>query len=155
MKNNSKSAAAAAHNEELRTARELTHRIAANDPKAEAEAYVRYDKRLRGAVARYARCEADIDDWVSIAWLTALPKLRAGALDKPESLGGFLMSVTRRVAIGELRKCKWLSTSGDTAFLDQAAADAGDVEGGSVQIHPGLNGSEGNPDGTPVNIQGH
>ncbi|MDJ0653292.1 MAG: spondin domain-containing protein [Xanthomonadales bacterium] len=42
----------------------------------------------------------------------------------------------------------------DAAFLDQAAADAGTVEGGTVQVHPGLNGSEGNPDATPVNILG-
>ncbi|MEM9530496.1 MAG: spondin domain-containing protein [Pseudomonadota bacterium] len=42
----------------------------------------------------------------------------------------------------------------EAAFLDQSAPDAGDVEGGAVQIHPGLNGSEGNPDGTPVNILG-
>lgn len=42
----------------------------------------------------------------------------------------------------------------DAAFLDQSAPDTGDEEGGTVQVHPGLNGSVGNPDGTPVNILG-
>ncbi len=47
-----------------------------------------------------------------------------------------------------------VNTETDAAFLDQSAPDTGDVEGGSVQIHPGFNGSIGNPDATPVNILG-
>lgn len=42
----------------------------------------------------------------------------------------------------------------DAAFLNQSAPDTGEDEGGTVQVHPGLNGSVGNPDGTPVNILG-
>lgn len=42
----------------------------------------------------------------------------------------------------------------DAAFLNQSAPDTGEEEGGTVQVHPGLNGSVGNPDGTPVNILG-
>lgn len=38
------------------------------------------------------------------------------------------------------------------AFLDQTALDEGTPEGGTVQPHPGFNGSAGNPLGAPVNI---
>ncbi|WP_282607709.1 spondin domain-containing protein [Pelagibius sp. Alg239-R121] len=40
------------------------------------------------------------------------------------------------------------------AFLNQTAANQGTTEGGVVGSHPGFNGSEGNPDGTPQNILG-
>ena len=40
------------------------------------------------------------------------------------------------------------------AFLNQTAPDQGTPEGGSVQAHPGFNGSVGNPGATPVNILG-
>ena len=40
------------------------------------------------------------------------------------------------------------------AFLNQTALDQGTPEGGTVQAHPGFNGSVGNPDATPVNVLG-
>ncbi len=40
------------------------------------------------------------------------------------------------------------------AFLNQTAANQGTTEGGVVGLHPGFNGSEGNPDATPQNILG-
>ncbi|NEO32726.1 MAG: calcium-binding protein [Symploca sp. SIO3C6] len=40
------------------------------------------------------------------------------------------------------------------AFLNQTALDEGTPENGVVTAHPGFNGSEANPDGTPVNILG-
>ncbi len=40
------------------------------------------------------------------------------------------------------------------AFLNQTAIDQGTAENGVVGAHPGFNGSEGNPDGTPQNILG-
>ncbi|GAA6159961.1 hypothetical protein NBRC116589_21350 [Ruegeria sp. HU-ET01832] len=40
------------------------------------------------------------------------------------------------------------------AFLNQTARDQGIFENGVVGQHPGFNGSEGNPDGEPVNILG-
>lgn len=40
------------------------------------------------------------------------------------------------------------------AFLNQTARDQGTAENGVVGSHPGFNGSEGNPDGTPQNVLG-
>ncbi|MDA7965354.1 CHRD domain-containing protein [Ruegeria sp.] len=40
------------------------------------------------------------------------------------------------------------------AFLNQTARDQGTAENGVVGLHPGFNGSEGNPNGGPVNILG-
>ena len=90
------------HDNERRIAHDLTQRIADGDLSAEDEAYRRYNDKLRRNVARLAGCEADIDDWVSLAWLTALPKLRKGCLQKPESLGAFLGAIARKVAFPAL-----------------------------------------------------
>ncbi|UTW46542.1 CHRD domain-containing protein [bacterium SCSIO 12696] len=40
------------------------------------------------------------------------------------------------------------------AFLNQTARNQGTAENGVVSVHPGFNGSVGNPDATPVNILG-
>lgn len=40
-----------------------------------------------------------------------------------------------------------VNTEEDAAFLNQTAPDTGVTEGGTVQLHPGFNGSAGNPDG--------
>ncbi|MEO1520905.1 MAG: spondin domain-containing protein [Cyanobacteria bacterium J06633_2] len=42
----------------------------------------------------------------------------------------------------------------DAAFLNQTAPNTGLDENGVVALHPGFNGSAGNPAGTPVNILG-
>lgn len=42
----------------------------------------------------------------------------------------------------------------DAAFLNQTARNTGTAENGVVGDHPGLNGSVGNPNGTPVNVLG-
>lgn len=42
----------------------------------------------------------------------------------------------------------------DAAFLNQTALNQGTTEGGVVGLHPGFNGSEGNPDAAPQNILG-
>lgn len=47
-----------------------------------------------------------------------------------------------------------VNTEEDAAFLNQTAPDQGTPENGVVRQHEGFNGSEGNPDGTPVNILG-
>jgi len=46
------------------------------------------------------------------------------------------------------------NTEEDAAFLNQTAPDTGVTSGGVVTLHPGFNGSQGNPDGSPVNILG-
>lgn len=45
-----------------------------------------------------------------------------------------------------------VNTETDAAFLNQASANSGQAENGVVALHPGFNGSAGNPDGTPNNI---
>jgi Ca2+-binding RTX toxin-like protein len=47
-----------------------------------------------------------------------------------------------------------VNTELDAAFLNQMGPNTGETENGVVTLHPGFNGSEGNPDGTPVNILG-
>ena len=46
------------------------------------------------------------------------------------------------------------NTEVDAAFLNQLGPNTGVDENGVVLFHPGFNGSEGNPGGTPVNILG-
>lgn len=47
-----------------------------------------------------------------------------------------------------------VNTEEGAAFLNQTARDQGTAENGVVRQHEGFNGSEGNPDGTPVNVLG-
>jgi len=47
-----------------------------------------------------------------------------------------------------------VNTEEGAAFLNQTALDQGTVENGVVLQHPGFNGSERNPNGSPVNILG-
>ena len=46
------------------------------------------------------------------------------------------------------------NTEMDAAFLNQSAGDTGVTTTDVVSVHPGFNGSVGNPNGTPVNILG-
>ncbi len=46
------------------------------------------------------------------------------------------------------------NTETDAAFLNQTAPNTGETTDDVVTIHPGFNGSVGNPDATPVNILG-
>jgi Ca2+-binding RTX toxin-like protein len=45
-----------------------------------------------------------------------------------------------------------VNTELDAAFLNQMAPNTGIDENGVVTLHAGFNGSEGNPDGSPINI---
>ena len=47
-----------------------------------------------------------------------------------------------------------VNTELDAAFLNQTGPNTGVTENGVVTVHEGFNGSEGNPDGAPVNIFG-
>ncbi|MEO1018884.1 MAG: spondin domain-containing protein [Pseudomonadota bacterium] len=47
-----------------------------------------------------------------------------------------------------------VNTEEDAAFLNQLAPDTGIDENGNVVVHPGFNGSIGNPDATPMNVLG-
>ncbi|VAW45658.1 Alkaline phosphatase [hydrothermal vent metagenome] len=46
------------------------------------------------------------------------------------------------------------NTEVDAAFLNQTGPDTGVTSGDVITIHPGFNGSESNPNATPVNILG-
>lgn len=46
------------------------------------------------------------------------------------------------------------NTEMDAAFFNQMAPDAGVASNGVIELHPGFNGSAGNPGGTPVNFLG-
>ena len=49
-----------------------------------------------------------------------------------------------------------VNTELDAAFLNQTGPNTGETEGGTVQLHPGFNGSEGNPvgDGDQIILSG-
>ena len=47
-----------------------------------------------------------------------------------------------------------VNTELDAAFINQMGPNTGEDEFGVVRLHEGFNGSEANPDGTPVNILG-
>ena len=69
--------------------------------------------------------------------------------------GNFLGPITiERTGNDVLDAGTEVNTEAGAAFLNQAALDQGTPENGVVEVHPGFNGSEGNPDGTPVNILG-
>lgn len=46
------------------------------------------------------------------------------------------------------------NTEMDAAFINQTAPNTGVTEGGVIHMHPGFNGSVGNPDGEPMIILG-
>ncbi|WP_223789601.1 spondin domain-containing protein [Marinicella meishanensis] len=46
------------------------------------------------------------------------------------------------------------NTESDAAFLNQSAPNTGETTSDGVELHPGFNGSAGNPAATPVNILG-
>ena len=46
------------------------------------------------------------------------------------------------------------NTETNAAFLDQTTANTGDAQNGTVQLHPGFNGSNRNPNAKPVNMLG-
>ena len=46
------------------------------------------------------------------------------------------------------------NTESDAAFLNQTGPNTGETTAGVVELHPGFNGSAGNPAATPVNILG-
>ncbi len=67
--------------------------------------------------------------------------------------GNFLGTVTiTRTGAEVLDAGTEVNDEEGAAFLNQTAPDQGTVEGGTVGLHPGFNGSAGNPAGTPVNI---
>ncbi|MEM9090651.1 MAG: spondin domain-containing protein [Cyanobacteria bacterium P01_F01_bin.53] len=69
--------------------------------------------------------------------------------------GNFLGPITiERTGNDVLDAGTEVNTEEGAAFLNQTALDEGTSENGVVVQHPGFNGSELNPDGTPVNILG-
>lgn len=71
---------------------------------AEEEVCRRHRGVMRRVINRYANNPADAEDWLSMSWVVALPKLRQGELRNPAALGSFLCGIARRVAAGQLRK---------------------------------------------------
>ena len=46
------------------------------------------------------------------------------------------------------------NTETDAAFINQSAGNTGVTTNENISVHPGFNGSIGNPDATPINILG-
>ena len=69
--------------------------------------------------------------------------------------GNFLGPITiQRFGNDVLDAGTEVNTEDGAAFLNQTARDQGIAENGVVGLHPGFNGSEGNPNGGPVNVLG-
>ncbi len=115
--------------DERNVGRDLVTRIQTGDRTAEHDAWQRYTPKLRRALSRYARCTHDVDDWVSATWEIALPKLRSGALTNAECCGAFLHGIARRVALGDLRKCTWLTYAGNWSQYEVPIDDTQTPEG--------------------------
>ena len=91
----------------------LVKRITMGDRHAEDEVWRRYSPALKSTLRAFTRCPADVDDWLSMVWMQALPKLRAGRLRKPSALRGFLKVIAKRVARRDLERRKRVRLVGD------------------------------------------
>lgn len=71
-------------------------------PEAQRRLYERYAPRLYGICLRYARGEAEAQDWLQESWLRIFRDI--GQFRGNGSLEGWLRRVTVHTALGQLRK---------------------------------------------------
>lgn len=87
-------------------ARELATRIRAGDKAAERELYLTYARGLRCIVLRRCADEQTAHDLVQDCFRIALTHLRAGKLDNPEALSGFMRGIAIKLVAEQLRDCR-------------------------------------------------
>lgn len=85
-------------------AAELVQRIQNGDPEAEAEFVRRYRRGVTVIVAKAARGRVPVEDLSQDALVTAIEKVRSGAIRDPERLSGFVAALTRMMVVDYIRK---------------------------------------------------
>jgi len=81
----------------------LARRIAASDTAAEAEFCRRFAPRIRLFGRKWLRSDAAAADLVQDVLISALQKLRAGAVRDPERIASFMLSTARQMMVDSRR----------------------------------------------------
>lgn len=95
------------------TPRELAFRIRAGDAAAERELYLNYARALRYLVQRRCGDEHLAHDLVQECFRIALTHLRAGKLENPDTLAGFLRGIALNL-VSTQQRSGWRERSTDT-----------------------------------------
>lgn len=100
-------------------AAELVARIGRGERDAEAELVERYSRGVL-VVLRHVTGDPDLaDDLHQETFRVALEKLRAGGIDKPESLSAFLRATARNLATAVFRKRARQKTDADPEQIER------------------------------------
>lgn len=79
----------------------------------------------------------------------------ANALEAFDMYGNFLGAQSVELTGASVRDAGTeVNTERDAAFINQTGPNTGETEGGVVTVHPGFNGSAGNPDGEQIILGG-
>jgi|SRR4051812_28122294 len=90
--------------EEAEKAVAIARRIHAGDADAERELVERYSQGLLYHLRQMTRDPFRADDLHQETFRVVLLRLRSGALEQPEKLGGFILRTGRNLALGDYRR---------------------------------------------------
>lgn len=99
---------------------DLVARIASGDRAAEQEMYGRYARGLVFLVKHRTGDHGLAEDVCHNTFITAIEKLRQGAIDKPESLAGYLRGIAENKLTGNWRKDVRRGTTVDSEAIERA-----------------------------------
>jgi len=85
-------------------AADLVQKIQSGDPEAEAEFVRRYRRGVTVIVAKAGRGRVPVEDLCQDALVTAIEKVRSGAIREPERLSGFVAALARMMVVDYIRK---------------------------------------------------
>jgi RNA polymerase sigma factor (sigma-70 family) len=88
--------------DDLAAVARLVRRAAAGESRAWDELVARFTPRMRAAARGFRLSRTDVDDVVQAAWLAAFQHINR--LEKPESIGSWLLVTVRRAALRSLQK---------------------------------------------------
>lgn len=97
----------------------LAHAIARGDSSAEAQLFQRFASRVRYLARRELRSPELAEDVCSETFLRVVTAIRAGRLQSPDALAGYVLQTTRHVIYETLRRAKH---AGDPLDEEKAAA---------------------------------
>lgn len=99
------------HTQEREAAIRLVSQVANGDLAAESEMVERYSRGLRFLLRRKTRDPNLAEDFLQETWAIALVKIRAGGLDNPGRLAGYLCGIANNLALNESRRVNRQQTS--------------------------------------------
>jgi RNA polymerase sigma factor (sigma-70 family) len=88
--------------DDLAATARLVRSAAAGDSRSWDELVARFTPRMRAAARGFRLSKADVDDVVQAAWLAAFQHINR--LEKPESIGSWLLVTVRRAALRSLQR---------------------------------------------------